>query len=148
MIVHNKTKSVISFPVDHTGSQVASAFPGWSEVDDNSWFSREVELTEEHDIKKYGKKVNFGAEKAAKQRIDADEIEVLGEVKAAAGAKTRKSLTIADVDYKVAVKVVGACNRSDILKAWKSIANENLRIEISNRLEELKVAAETVKKGK
>lgn len=159
MFVLNKTKNIITLPVDHRGNQVAACFPGWSEVPDSSWFAREVELTEETEVRGFGKKVVHGAEIAAKQRIEVDHLEILGEAegvaegevkpgkpgkpgaKADGAEKVRRSLTLSEVSTKRAREVISGCNRSDMLKAWKEQVGESLRMDIAKRLDDLKEAA-------
>ena len=142
MIVLNKTKSIRTFPVDHLATQVATAYPGWSEIPDSAWFTNEVTLTDEVAIKNFGKVVKHGAEHHAKS-ISVDQIEILGEVetKGEKGAKTvRKSLGLRDIDLKKAKEIIAGCNRSDTLNAWSELVGEELRIAIANRLNEFKEA--------
>ena len=143
MIVHNKTKSIRTFPVDHMANQVVAAYPGWSEIPDSAWFTTEVTLTDEIAIKNFGKVVKHGAEIHA-SGVSIDQIEALGEVEQKDKKAPRKSLGLADMPLKKAKEIIEGCNRSDTLKAWQQIVGEELRIAIANRLDDLK---ESMKKG-
>ena len=139
MIVHNKTKSIRTFPVDHKGTQVATAYPGWSDIPDDAWFTIEVTNTTESDIKSYGKVVKHGAEIHAKG-ISADQLEILGEVDLKGSKGPRKSLGLKDIPNAKALEIISGCNSSVTLKEWSKSVGEELRIAIANQLNELKEA--------
>lgn len=174
MIVLNKTKSILTFPIDHKGNQVAAAYPGWSEIPDSNWFAREHKITDKAEIERYaGEIMIHGAEVTAVNRIESGELEILGEVEellegqisqdgqpAARGRqgsrsakaaeatqgstekRVRRSLTLSEVPVNKAREVINGCNRSDLLKQWKTGVPDVLAIEINNRLDTLRDAAE------
>lgn len=122
MLVHNSTKdrNIITVPVDHKGTQVVKLIPGWSEVDDDQWYPREVEALDENEAKSFGKKIVHGASVHAVSRIKAGELKILGEIEVKEGQKTvKRGMTLADVkDPKQAAEIVSDTHDSTLLEKW------------------------------
>ena len=139
MIVKNTTKSIIGAAVDHKGAAVVRIVPGWSEIADAQWIPTEVEITDEQEIKGFGKKVVHGIEAVLKGRIESGNIVVLGYVEQKDPKAAKRGKTLKDLPNERAIEIIDDVNDSNLLRGWaKQSASEEIRIAILNRLEDLK----------